>query len=108
MKPKSKGRMPEEILRQGRKPKSKGDNADGSRQDALNNAAAPVLRNSRKAKGLQAACDARRECGDLFLLLHLLEPWAAAEDLLKHLPDFFVYAGDDCTNKWAQNDRPVS
>ncbi|CAK0911448.1 unnamed protein product, partial [Prorocentrum cordatum] len=96
-----RGCRPEEVLRQGRKPKSKGDNADGSRQDAQNNSAAPVLRSSRGAKSLQAACDARRECGDLFLLLHLLEPLAAADDLLKHYLDFFVYAGDDCANRWA-------
>ncbi|CAK0814408.1 unnamed protein product, partial [Prorocentrum cordatum] len=96
-----RGCKPEEVLRQGRKPKSKGDNADGSRQDAQNNAAAPVLRSSREAKSLQAACDARRECGDLFLLLHLLEPLAAADDLLKQYPDFFVYAGDDCARRWA-------
>ena len=83
------------------KPKSKGDNADGSRQDAQNNAAAPVLRSSWEARSLQTACDARRECGDLFLLLHLLEPLAAADDLLKRYPDFFVYAGDDCANRWA-------
>ncbi|CAK0850189.1 unnamed protein product, partial [Prorocentrum cordatum] len=98
---KQRGCKPEEVLRQGRKPKSKGDNADGSRQGAQNNAAAPVLRSSREAKSLQAACDARRECGDLFLLLHLLEPLAAIDDLLKHYPDFFVYAGDDCTRRWA-------
>ncbi|CAK0795192.1 unnamed protein product, partial [Prorocentrum cordatum] len=72
---------PEEVLRQGRKPKSKGDN-DGSRQIAQNNAAAPVVRSSKEAKSLQTACDARRECGDLFLLLHLLEPLASADDLL--------------------------
>ncbi|CAK0792583.1 unnamed protein product, partial [Prorocentrum cordatum] len=96
-----RGCRPEEVLRQGRKLKSKGDNADGSRHDAQNNAAAPVLRSSREAKSLQAACDARRECGDLFLLLHLLEPLATADDLLKHYPDFFVYAGDDCANRWA-------
>ncbi|CAK0847613.1 unnamed protein product, partial [Prorocentrum cordatum] len=95
-----RGCKPEEVLRQGQRPKSKGDNADGSWQDAQNNAAALVLR-SREAKGLQAACDARRECGDLFLLLHLLEPLAATDDLLKHCPDFFVYAGDDCANRWA-------
>ncbi|CAK0817607.1 unnamed protein product, partial [Prorocentrum cordatum] len=96
-----RGCRPEEVLRQGRKPKSKGDDADGSRQDAQNNAAAPVLRSSRGAKSLQAACDARRECGDLFLLLHMLEPLATADDLLKHYLDFFVYAGDDCANRWA-------
>ena len=98
---KQRGCKPEELLRQGRKPKSKGDNADGSRQDAQNNAAAPVLRSSMEARCLQAACDARRECGDLFLLLHLLEPLAAADDLLQHYPDFFVYAGDDCAKRWA-------
>ncbi|CAK0862279.1 unnamed protein product, partial [Prorocentrum cordatum] len=96
-----RGCKPEEVLRQGRKPKSKGDNADGSRQDAQNNAAAPVLRSSREAKSLQTASEERRLCGDLFLLLHLLEPLVAADDLLKHYPDFFVYAGDDCTRRWA-------
>ncbi|CAK0895070.1 unnamed protein product, partial [Prorocentrum cordatum] len=98
---KQRGCKPEETLRQGRRPKSKGDNADGSRQDAQNNAAAPVLRSGREAKSLQAAGEERRKCGDLFLLLHLLEPLAAADDLLRHYPDFFVYAGDDCTKRWA-------
>ncbi|CAK0841403.1 unnamed protein product, partial [Prorocentrum cordatum] len=96
-----RGCKPEEVLRQGRKPKSKCDNADGSRQDSQNNAAAPVLRSSREAKSLQTASEERRLCGDLFLLLHLLEPLVAADDLLKHYPDFFVYAGDDCTRRWA-------
>ena len=35
------------------------------------------------------------------MLLHLLEPLADAGDLLKHFPDFFIYAGEDCTNRWA-------
>ncbi|CAK0838914.1 unnamed protein product [Prorocentrum cordatum] len=108
---KQRGCKPEEVLRQGRKPKSKGDNADGSRQDAQNNAAAQVKRSSREAKCLQTACDARRECGDLFLLLHLLEPLATTDVLLKHYPDFFVYACDDCAHRWATflraPDRPV-
>ena len=71
---KKRGCKPEDVLRKGLKPQSKGDNADGSRQDAHNNAAAPVLRSSSEDKSLETACEERRKCGDLFLLLHLLEP----------------------------------
>ncbi|CAK0862670.1 unnamed protein product [Prorocentrum cordatum] len=98
---KERGCKPVEVLRHARKPKSKGNNADVSRQDAQNHSAALAPRSSRGAKSSQAACEARRDCGDLFLLLHLLELLAAAGDLLNHCPETVVYAGDDCANRWA-------
>ena len=48
-----------------------------------------------------AACAQRTKYGDIFLLLHLLSPWLKVEDAVRNFPDFFLYAGFDCTNKWA-------
>ena len=51
---------------------------------------------------LRDAHDDRRECGDVFLLLQLLEPWVRGCDLIRHFPVFFTYAGDDCSSKWSR------
>ena len=52
----------------------------------------------------------RRDYGDIFLLLQLLEPWVQGREAIKHFPDFLTYAGDDCCCKWASYlrdpDRP--
>ena len=79
-------------------PVCKGDNADGTRKDAHNNRSNPVEGSIEDLRVLARAEADRREYGDLFLLIHLLEPWVRGPDLLKTfvLPDFFTYAGDDC------------
>ena len=56
-----------------------------------------TLKNRKRS----AACEQRVKYGDIFLLLHLLSPWLKVEDAVCNFPDFYLYAGFDCTNKWA-------
>ena len=85
-------------------PYCKGDNADGSRKDAHNNRSNPVQRSIQELRVLACAEVDRREYGDLFLLLQLLEPCVQCRDQPRQfvLPDFFTYAGDDCDVVWSR------
>ena len=91
-------------------PRSKGDNADGSRKDPENDRTNPVDRSIAELKVLERAVTERRYYGDLFLLLQLLEPWVQGREAIKFFPAFLTYGGDDCSNKWARylqdSDRP--
>ena len=77
------------------------DNLDGTRQDAQANLYNPVLESQREEQKRFDACQLRIRYGDIFLLLHLLSPSLKVEDAVRNFPDFYLYAGFDCTNKWA-------
>ena len=77
------------------------DNLGGTRQDAQANLYNPVLESHLEEKQRYTACAQRIKYGDIFLLLHLLGPWLKVEDAVRNFPDFYLYAGFDCTNKWA-------
>ena len=77
------------------------DNLDGTRQDAQANLYNPVLESHLEEKQRYTACAQRIKYGDIFLLLHLLAPGDKVDDAIPNFPDFFLYAGFDCTNKWA-------
>ena len=77
------------------------DNLDGTRQDAQANLYNPVLESYLEEQMRSTACEQRIRYGDIFLLLHLLAPWVKVDDAIRNFPDFFLYAGFDCTNKWA-------
>ena len=49
----------------------------------------------------RSTCEQRIKYGDILLLLHLLEPWVKVDDAVHQFQDFYLYAGFDCTNKWA-------
>jgi hypothetical protein len=77
------------------------DNMDGTRQDPQANLHNPVLESHVEEQNRVSACEQRIKYGDIFLLLHLLEPWVKVDDAIRELQDLYLYAGFDCTNKWA-------
>ena len=77
------------------------DNLVGTRQDPQVNLCSPVLESHLEEEKRSAACEQRIKYGNFFLLLHLLDPWVKADDATQEFKDFYVYAGFDCTNKWA-------
>lgn len=77
------------------------DNLDGMRQDATANLYNPVLESHLEEQKRSAACKQRIQYGDIFLLLHLFTPRLRIDDAVRSFPDFFLYAGFDCTIKWA-------
>ena len=77
------------------------DNLDGTRQDAQANLHNPVLESHLEEQKRYAACEQRIKYGNIFLLLHLLSPSPKVEDAVRNFPDFYLYAGFDCTSKWA-------
>ena len=87
-----------------RMPRSRctGDNHDGSRRDKNNDLMTPVARADAELQRLARATQDRRELGDLFLMLQLLEPWMDGREAIRLLPEFLTYAGDDCACKWAR------
>ena len=79
-----------------------GDNLDGMRQDAQANLYNPVLESHLEEQKRSAACEQRIRYGDIFLLLHLLEPLGVEVDsAIREFPEFYLYAGFDCTHKWS-------
>ena len=88
-----------------RMPRSRctGDNHDGSRRDKNNDLMTPVARADAELQRLARATQDRRELGDLFLMLQLLEPWMDGRKAIRLLPEFLTYAGDDCACKWARH-----
>ena len=62
----------------------------------------PVARADAELQRLARATQDRRELGDLFLMLQLLEPWMDGREAIRLLPEFLTYAGDDCACKWAR------
>ena len=78
------------------------DNLDGTRQDAQANLYNPVLESHLEEQKRSAACEQRIRYGDIFLLLHLLGPSVKVDEAIRNLQDFYLYAGFDCTNKWAK------
>ena len=93
-------RLQEDLRRMRSRPLAS-DNLDGTRQDAQANLYNPVLESHLEEQKRSAACKQRIKYGDIFLLLHLLSPWLKVEDAVRNFPDFYLYAGFDCTNKWA-------
>ena len=77
------------------------DNLDGTRQDAQANLHNPVLESYEEEQKRARACEQRIRYGDIFVLLHLLAPSVKVDDAIRNLPDFYLYVGFDCTNKWA-------
>ena len=77
------------------------DNLDGTRQDAQANLNNPVHESLLEEQTRSTACQQRKESGDIFLLLHLLAPWVKVDDVMRNFQDFYLYAGFDCTNKFA-------
>ena len=71
------------------------DNLDGTRQDAQANLYNPVLESHLEEEKRSAACEQRIKYGDIFLLLHLLDPWVELDDAIRNFPDFYVYSGFD-------------
>ena len=91
----------QEDLRRMRSRPLASDNLDGTRQDMQANLHNPVLDSVHEIKKRSLACDQRSLYGDVFLLLHLLDPWVKVEDAIREFEDFYLYAGFDCTRKWA-------
>jgi hypothetical protein len=91
----------EEELRRLRSRPAASDNLDGTRQDAQANLYSPVLESYLEEEKRSAACEQRIKYGDILLLLHLLDPWVKVDDAIQKFEDFYLYAGFDCTHKWA-------
>ena len=67
-----------------------GDNHDGSRRDKNNDLMTPVARADAELQRLARATQDRRELGDLFLMLQLLEPWMDGRKAIRLLPEFLT------------------
>ena len=93
-------RLHEDLRRMRSRPVAS-DNQDGTRQDLQANLYNPVCESHIEEEMRSAACEQRIRYGDLFLLLHLLDPWIKLDDAIRKFQDFYVYAGCDCTNIWA-------
>ena len=77
------------------------DNLDGARQDAQANLCNPVIESYMEERKRALACEQRIRYGNIFLLIQLLDPWVKPDDTIHHLPDLYLYAGFDCSYKWA-------
>ena len=57
------------------------DNLDGARQDAQANLCNPVIDSYMEERKRALACEQRIRYGNIFLLLHLLDPWVKPENV---------------------------
>ena len=93
-------RLQEDLRRMRSRPVAS-DNLDGTRQDAQANMYNTVLDSHLEEQKRSDACAQRIIYGDIFLLLNLLSPRLKVDDAVRNFPDLYLYAGYDCTNKWA-------
>ena len=91
----------QEDLRQMHSKRVAIDNNDGTRQDAQANLYNPVLESLLEEKKRADACEQRKRHGDIFLLLHLLDPLLIVDTAIRKLETFYLYAGFDCTHRWS-------
>ena len=91
----------QEDLRQMHSKRVAIDNNDGTRQDAQANLYNPVLESLLEEKKRADACEQRVRHGDIFLLLHLLDPLLIVDTAIRKLETFYLYAGFDCTHRWS-------
>ena len=61
----------------------------------------PVYESFIELDKMRSACAQRSLYGDIFLLLHLMDPLIKVDDAIKKFEYFYLYAGFDCTTKWA-------
>ena len=74
--------------------------AEANRQDlqsALNN---PVASYDAEINALAHAAERRYTCGNIFLLLRLLQHVLDFDSILEEFPDLFTYVGFDCSIRW--------